>query len=169
MVEPWKSTCEDKCENLKVYLFEKLLFLLGFKVKNGLEQTEQYQHIWRTLKFPFLFLCLKYVVQQKYLLYQWDLKNQEYTCSIRNIRNFSKAWYLIFFPIVCIGVSTSPLKNTNSLFLSRPPPPLKSANCPSPPFLGNPSSVYWIFVTPPPPPQKSDSSVNPKNIKICHP
>ena len=29
--------------------------------------------------------------------------------------------------------------------------PLKSANCPSPPFLGNPPSVYWIFVTPLPP------------------
>lgn len=68
MVEPWKSTCEDKCENLKVCLFEKLLSLTGFKVKNGLEQTEQYQRIWSTLKFPFLFICLKYVFQQKYFL-----------------------------------------------------------------------------------------------------
>ena len=37
--------------------------------------------------------------------------------------------------MVCIGVS-NPLKNTTPLFLAKPT--LKSVNCPSSPFLGNP-------------------------------
>ena len=37
--------------------------------------------------------------------------------------------------IVCIGVST-PLQNTTPFFFAKPS--LKSANCPSPPVLGNP-------------------------------
>ena len=55
--------------------------------------------------------------------------------------------------IVCIGVSTLPSKIPPPLF--QQDPPLKSANCPSPPFSGKSSLymyiyIYWFFVTPPP-------------------
>ena len=45
------------------------------------------------------------------------------------------------------GMNTPP-KNTNPLFLAKPP--LKSKNCPSPPFLAIPY-IYSFFKTPPPP------------------
>ena len=45
------------------------------------------------------------------------------------------------------GMNTPP-KNTTPLFLAKPP--LKSKNCPSPPFLAIPS-IYSFFKTPPPP------------------
>ena len=41
----------------------------------------------------------------------------------------------------------NPLKNTTHLFLVKPL--LKLANCPSPPFLGNPPSIL-VFHEPPP-------------------
>ena len=49
--------------------------------------------------------------------------------------------------IVCIGVSTPPLKSTTPSFLPSSPP-LKSTNCPSPPFSQSPP-LYWFFVNPP--------------------
>ena len=43
--------------------------------------------------------------------------------------------------------------------------PLKSTNCPRPPFLGS-SPLYIVFFVNPPSPWKSDFSVNFHNIKI---
>ena len=40
------------------------------------------------------------------------------------------------------GITTHPPKNTTPLFLAKFP--LKSANCPSPPFLGNPSYILVL-------------------------
>ena len=62
---------------------------------------------------------------------------------------------LIFFQIyiVCIGVSPP------FLFLDKPP--LKSPNCRSPPFFGNPPSIL-VFVTPPPPLKVRSFSESPK-------
>ena len=60
--------------------------------------------------------------------------------------------------IVCIGVST-PLKNTTSLFLAKPP--LNCQTVQVPPFEAIPP-LYWFSVTPS---LKSDLSVNPQNIK----
>ena len=57
----------------------------------------------------------------------------------------------------------APSKTPPSPFL--PSPPLKSANCQSPPFLGNPPH---ILVFREPPLWKSDFSVNSKNIKVFH-
>ena len=57
-------------------------------------------------------------------------------------------WVTFRFSIVCIGVSTPPpLENTTPSFL--PSPPLKLANCPSPPFLGSPP-LFIGFLWPPP-------------------
>ena len=60
------------------------------------------------------------------------------------------------------GINSPPLKLP--LFLAKPLP-LKSANCPTPPFLGNPSLCIGFSCHPP---LKSDFSVNPKNIKVFH-
>ena len=49
---------------------------------------------------------------------------------------------------MCIGVSTS-IKNTTNLVFGKPPP-LKSANCPSPLLFRQFPPIYWFFVTPSP-------------------
>ena len=49
--------------------------------------------------------------------------------------------------IVCIGVSNPPQKHRPPLSCQAP---LKSANCPSPPFLGNPPPYILVFIKPPP-------------------
>ena len=49
--------------------------------------------------------------------------------------------------IVCIVVSTHPQKHPPPLFLAKPP--IKSANCPSPPLLGQSHPIYWFFVNTP--------------------
>ena len=46
-------------------------------------------------------------------------------------------------------------------------PPFKSANCPSPPFLGNLPSIL-VFHDPPPPPKSQIFQWTPKNIKVFH-
>ena len=70
--------------------------------------------------------------------------------------------------IVWIGVSTPPhLKNMTPSFTKSP---LKSANYPSPPLLGNspplPSKNFFMHV--PPLQKKSDFSVNSHNINIFY-
>ena len=65
-------------------------------------------------------------------------------CSNLHVCTFTVNHHL-FPSIVCIGVSPPPQKH--------PPPlscqaPLKSANCPSPPFLGNPPYIL-AFREPP--------------------
>ena len=49
------------------------------------------------------------------------------------------------------GITTpsNSLTSTTPSFLPSPTP--KSANCPSSPFLGNPSLLYWFFINPPTP------------------
>ena len=51
-----------------------------------------------------------------------------------------------------------PLKNTTLIFFAKPP--FKSANCLSPPFLGNPP-IYWFSFEPPSPPP-------PLKIEFCN-
>ena len=48
------------------------------------------------------------------------------------------------------GITTpsNSFTSTTPSFLPSPTP--KSANCPSSPFLGNPSPLYWFFINPPP-------------------
>ena len=66
-----------------------------------------------------------------------------------------------------IGVSTPSLKNTIPLFLAKPPPPpLKSANGRSPPFLGNPPLYIGFRETPP---VKLGFFHEPQNIKVFYP
>ena len=65
--------------------------------------------------------------------------------------------------IVCIGVSTHHQEHYPPLSCQAS---LKSENCPSPPFLGNPHSIL-VFCEHPP--YKSDFLVNPQNIKVFHP
>ena len=57
------------------------------------------------------------------------------------------------------------LKNTTSLFLAKPPPPLNQ-QLSKPPFLENTPSIL-VFCEPPP--SKLDFSVNLQNIKVFHP
>ena len=64
-----------------------------------------------------------------------------------------------------IGVSTPSLKNTIPLFLAKPPP-LKSANGRSPPFLGNPPLYIGFRETPP---VKLGFFHEPQNIKVFYP
>ena len=64
--------------------------------------------------------------------------------------------------IVCIEVSPPP---PLPLFLAKSP--LKSANCPSPPFLGNSHLLHWFFVNPPNP-LKIGFFSEPQNIKVFH-
>ena len=77
----------------------------------------------------------------------------------------SKHTPLWILSIVSIGVLT-PLKNTTPLFLVKPP--LKSANCASPTFLGIPPLSILVFHEPSPLKKKLDFSVNPKNIEAFH-
>ena len=48
---------------------------------------------------------------------------------------------------MCIGISTPPSKTLAPLPCQAPPSPPNSANCPSPPFLGNPPLYYLLKVT----------------------
>ena len=88
-------------------------------------------------------------------------------CSNLHVCTFTINHHL-FPSIVCIGVST-PLKNTPAPLSCQAP--LKSANCPSPPFLGNPPYIL-VFREPPiklrffrePPKYQSFSSFTPNYL-----
>ena len=56
-----------------------------------------------------------------------------------------------------------------SFLLSPPPPPPLNLQTVQAPFFYANSPLYIGFSGPLPPPLKSDFSVNPHNIKICHP
>ena len=86
----------------------------------------------------------------------WDsgFKNEYFTSYYNfasKIRLKLEIWYVIRHT-VCTEVSPPPQKH-HPFFLDKPLP-LKSANCPSPPFLGNPPSIL-VFRDPPPLPSLS--------------
>ena len=49
---------------------------------------------------------------------------------------------------VHLGINPPPQKH-HPIFLAKPPPPLKSANCPSPPFRQSPLHIGFLSTPPP--------------------
>ena len=77
--------------------------------------------------------------------YQTNMSNMYTDCTRPGQRtnwNVCNPWIII----VCIGLS-APSKTPPSFLPS--PPPLKSANCPSPPLFRQSPTIYWIFVNSP--------------------
>ena len=86
-------------------------------------------------------------IQSKIVSYFFNY--QKHCCSFTSIKPVNEITLLHCISIVCIGVSTPPLKH-QSLFLAKPP--LKSANCPSPSSFGQSPPLHLFFETPLPPP-----------------
>ena len=70
---------------------------------------------------------------------------------------------VLYYSEHCIGVSPLYQKH-HLLFLAKPPLNLQASQAPH----RQSSPLYWFLMTPPPP-LKLDISVNPQNIKVCHP